>query len=52
MKRQFPINLLRLSVIFICIWCCVASLIYRLKHPDQTETELFLHLWDAMTLQF
>lgn len=33
---------------FVLYYVAITSLIYRFGHPEMTETELFLHLIDAM----
>lgn len=43
----------------VCLWCLavvalyamVSSAVYRFRHPEMTETQLFLHLGDAMRWQ-
>lgn len=39
-----------LSGLMICLlaWLVVASIVYRFRHPEMTETELFLKLPDAL----
>lgn len=33
----------------VAVYIVVAMSVFRLRHPDMSETQLFLHLWDAMT---
>jgi predicted membrane channel-forming protein YqfA (hemolysin III family) len=45
----------RLVMLFFAlatIWLIATSVIYRFCNSEQTETELFLHLWDAVRLKF
>lgn len=41
------------SWFYVAFWAyiVVAMWAYRFSHPEQTETQLFLHFWDAMTWQ-
>ena len=45
MKRQ---KLLESFVMFLILYLVTSSLVYRFRHPELTETQLFLHLSDAV----
>ncbi len=34
----------------IVLYWFLSMMIYRFRHPDMTETQLLLHLWDALRL--
>lgn len=34
-------------LLVVPIYIIVASLVYRFRHPDMTETELLMHTFDA-----
>lgn len=46
------IKKLRIILILICLNAAVTSWIYRLKHPDKTETQVFLHSLKSFIYDF
>jgi membrane-anchored glycerophosphoryl diester phosphodiesterase (GDPDase) len=46
MKRAY-----RLVVVVILIYLSMAFIVYRFRHPEQTETELILNIFDALTFK-
>lgn len=43
-----------LTGLIFCLlaWLIITGGIYRFIHPEMTETQLLLHTWDAVTLNF
>jgi hypothetical protein len=43
----------KLVVVTLCtllaFYLLIASTVYRYRHPEMTETQLSIHLWDAIT---
>lgn len=35
--------------LIVALYLSIASIVYRLKHPDLTETELILDMWKIIT---
>lgn len=49
MKRK---DWLVVGLALISIWAVVTTSIYRFKHPEKSETELFLHIPKSFVLNF
>jgi hypothetical protein len=47
-RRQKDDSVAKGIVLVIIFYIVIASLAYRFRHPDQTETELFINFPDAM----
>lgn len=39
-------------LIIIGFYLAIASMVYRFKHPEMTETQLFLNIPKAITLNY
>ena len=35
----------------VLLWVIVSNMVFAFRHPWATDTQRFLHLWDAMTFQ-
>lgn len=46
--NQLRRRIFYVAVAVITIWLVVASITYALRHPEQTDTQRFLHTWDAL----
>ena len=38
-------------LVAVALYAGVAGMVYRLRHPWMTETQILLHAWDALTWQ-
>ncbi len=39
------------AVVILLLYLAVSTMAYRFRHPEQTETQLFLHILDAICWQ-
>ena len=42
---------LRLSILAIVVYVASSMAAYRFRHPELTDTQLFLHMWSALSWQ-
>ena len=48
MKNNFLLTLFT----FCIMWCVFTTTIYTFKHPNKTQTEVFLHIPKSFILNF
>jgi hypothetical protein len=51
-KTDIFFNALRILLAVISLWAIGTSTTYRFKHPEKTETEIFLQLPKILLLDF
>lgn len=49
MSRRNKFSPIQWLALAACVYIATASFAYRFEHPEQTETELLINLWKAIT---
>lgn len=42
-------DIITFLILIVILYLTISGTVYRFRHPEMTETQLVLHLWDWVT---